>query len=99
MKKFFVAFSSATYNNAASCLNSALRAAARWGVIPHVPHHFGLLKRQKAQPKLYDFDQYAWLIEASSKIAHPPRDAARRRRQPDGNGRFVRSQHRELTKE
>jgi integrase len=68
MKKFFVAFSPATYNNAASCLNSALAAAARWRVIPHVPHHFGLLKRQKARPKFYDFDQYNWLLDAAVKI-------------------------------
>lgn len=68
MKKFFLEYSSATYNNAASCLNSALAAAARWRVIPHVPHHFGLLKRQKARPKFYDFDQYTWLLEAAQKI-------------------------------
>ena len=33
-----------------------------------MPHHFGLLKRQKARPKFYDFDQYAWLLEAAAKI-------------------------------
>lgn len=68
LKKHFRDFSSATYNNAASVLNSALKAAARWKVISHVPHHFGLLKRQKARPKFHDFDQYAWLVEAASKI-------------------------------
>lgn len=68
MKKFFIEFAPATYNNVASILNSTLKAAARWKVIPHVTHRFQLLKRQKPRPKFYDFDQYSWLVEAAEKV-------------------------------
>lgn len=84
MKKFFVEFSPATYNKAASCLNSTLAAAARWKVIPHLPHHFGLLKRQKARPKFYDFDQYTWLLEAAAKIDPATRSKGTPFRQSEG---------------
>ena len=68
LKKRFVNHSSATYNNHASTLNSVLRAAKRWQVVQQVPHHFALLKRQKARPKFYDFDQFQWLVEAAGKV-------------------------------
>ena len=61
-------YNAATYNNAASALNSVLRAAARWKVIRDIPHRFLLLKRQKAKPKFYDFDQYQWLVNAAEKL-------------------------------
>src|SRR5262249_5591841 len=70
MKQFFLEYSPATYNNVASCLNSTLRAAARWKVVPEVPHRFMLLKRQKPRPKFYDFDQYQALMDAAEKL-HP----------------------------
>jgi integrase len=68
LKKHFIEYSAATYNNAATLMNVVLKAAVRWKVIRVVPHHFGLLKRQKARPRFLDFDQYEWLVEAASKI-------------------------------
>jgi integrase len=68
LKKFFMDYSPATYNNAASVLNSALRAAARWKVVREIPHRFMLLKRLKPRPKFYDFDQYQWLVDAAEKL-------------------------------
>ncbi len=68
LKKSFLDYSPATYNNAASVMNTLLRAATRWKVIAAVPHHFELLKRQKGRPKFYDFDQFEWLVEAGGKI-------------------------------
>ncbi len=67
LKKHLVEFSSSTYNNAASTLNSALKAAVRWNVIAAVPHRFLLLKRQKARPRFLDFDQYEWLVNAAAQ--------------------------------
>ncbi len=67
LKKSLIDYAASTYNNSASTMNMTLKAAARWGVIPHVPHRFMLLKRQKGRPRFYDFDQYEWLIEAAGK--------------------------------
>jgi integrase len=67
LKKSLLDYAASTYNNAASTMNMVLKAAARWGVIRHVPHRFMLLKRQKGRPKFYDFDQYEWLVEAAAK--------------------------------
>lgn len=68
LKASLVTYSAATYNNAASVMNSMLRAAARWKVIRDIPHRFLLLKRQKPRPKFYDFDQYEALLAAAEKI-------------------------------
>jgi integrase len=68
LKKRLLDFAVSTYNNAASAMNMVLKAAARWGVISHVPHRFMLLKRQKGRSKFYDFDQYEWLVEAAAKL-------------------------------
>jgi integrase len=68
LKKHLMKFTPATYNNAATVLNSVLKAAARWKVTRDIPHRFLLLKRQKARPRFYDFDQYQWLVEAAEKI-------------------------------
>ncbi len=68
LKRVLVKYGAATYNNAASALNTVFRAATRWKVIREVPHRFLLLKRQKCKPKFYDFDQYTWLVDASEKI-------------------------------
>lgn len=68
LKKHLKEYSASTYNNAASTLNTVLKAAVRWKIIPAVPHRFGLLKRQKARPRFLDFDQFQWLVEAAGKI-------------------------------
>lgn len=68
LKRLLKDHSAATYNNAASVMNVVLTAAQRWGLVDHVPHRFRLLKRQKARPKFYDFDQFEWLAEAAGKI-------------------------------
>ena len=68
LKRKLKEYAPATYNNAASVMNSALKAGARWKAIDKVPHHFQLLKRQKPRPKFYDFDQYEWLLEAAAEI-------------------------------
>lgn len=68
LKKSLIEYSSATYNNVASVMNSMLKAATRWKVIREVPHRFLLMKRQKPRPKFYDFDQYDCLVEAAEKL-------------------------------
>jgi len=68
LKRSMKKLSSATYNNAASLMNTVLKAANRWDVIAHVPAQFHLLKRDKARPKFYDFDQFAWLVEAAERL-------------------------------
>jgi integrase len=67
LKKSLMKNAASTYNNAASALNMVLKAAARWKLVPHVPHRFMLLKRQKGRAKFYDFDEYEWLLEAAGK--------------------------------
>lgn len=68
LKKHMIALSTSTYNNTASVMNSALKAAVRWRVIPFIPHRFALLKRDKRRAKFYDFDEYQWLVDAAQKI-------------------------------
>jgi integrase len=68
LKRRFLELLPSTYNNAASVMNSALKAALRWKLIRQAPHRFGLLKRQKGRPKFYDFDQYQWLVDAAEKL-------------------------------
>jgi integrase len=68
LKKAMKELSPSTYNNAASILNSVLAAAKKSKVIPKVPYHFTLMKRQKGRPRFYDFDQYSWLVEAAQKL-------------------------------
>ncbi|MFT3921037.1 MAG: site-specific integrase [Myxococcales bacterium] len=58
----------ATTNNVLSALNMALKVALEWSVIDNVPCKIRLLRKQKPTPRFYDFDQYAWLIEAAGKI-------------------------------
>ena len=68
LKKAMKHLSPSTYNNAASILNSVISAAKKSKVIPKVPYHFTLMKRQKGRPRFYDFDQYSWLVEAAEKL-------------------------------
>lgn len=68
LKKRMIKLSTSTYNNAASVMNSTLKAAVRWRVIPYIPHRFALLKRDKRRAKFYDFDEYSWLVDAAQKI-------------------------------
>lgn len=68
LKKAMKHLSPSTYNNAASILNSVISAAKKSKVIPKVPYHFTLMKRQKGRPRFYDFDQYSWLVETAEKV-------------------------------
>jgi integrase len=68
LKNRLVDHAASTYNNAASVINSMLKAARRWKVIREIPHRFVLLKRAQARPKFYDFDQYDWLVQAAEAI-------------------------------
>lgn len=62
----------ATTNNALSTLSVMLKTAVEWGVITHMPCSIRLLKRQKPAPKFYDFEQYAWLVDAAKKSISSP---------------------------
>jgi hypothetical protein len=68
LKRSLKDYAAATYNNAASVMNSTLKAAARWKVIGELPHRFMLLKRQKPRPRFYDFDQYEAFVDAAAKL-------------------------------
>ncbi len=58
----------ATYNNAASCMNTVLKVAVRWSLIDAVGHRFALDKRQKKPPKFYDFDEFDWMTKAAREL-------------------------------
>lgn len=60
--------SASTTNNVLSTLSMTLVCAAEWGVIEQVPARIKLVKIQKPLPKFYDFDEYAWLLDAAKKI-------------------------------
>jgi integrase len=68
LKAHFGEKSASLYNNTASALNVALKVAVRWRLIDQVPHRFGLLKRQDARPRFYDFDEYEKLVEVALKL-------------------------------
>lgn len=57
-----------TTNNVLTVWNQTLKCAVDWGVITAMPVKITLLKVQKGVPKFYDFDQYAWLVDAAGTI-------------------------------
>jgi hypothetical protein len=55
LKKHMTELSTSTYDNTASVMNSALKAAVRWQTIPFIPHRFALLTRDKRRAKFCAF--------------------------------------------
>lgn len=61
--------SNKTVNNVLTTLNTLLKCAVDWKVIPEMPAKIKLLKVTKKEASFFDFDEYDRLVEASAAVA------------------------------
>ena len=57
-----------TVNNVLTTLNTMLKAAVEWEVIPQLPVRIKQLKVTTPEMDFYDFDEYERIVEAAKKI-------------------------------
>jgi integrase len=57
-----------TVNNVLTVLSHVLRVAVKWKILATVPCSFDLYKVQNLVPEFYEYDEYARLVEAASRI-------------------------------
>lgn len=57
-----------TVNNVLVCLNTPLKAAVKWGVIPHVPCAIELLKTTSKSVAFYEQPEYERLVAAAAQL-------------------------------
>jgi integrase len=57
-----------TVNNVLTVLNTLLRVAVEWDVIPHLPCRIRLLPTPLPQPKFHDFEAFERLVTAARAV-------------------------------